>query len=259
MIAFSCSRCQHALTRHDNETGSKIACPACGQRLTVPSATSDPAVRIRCLCPQCRAVINAEPHRAGTTANCPRCGTAFQVPPPPKADLRLATEQSIMLGPAAGTPSEPTLPGEPEQPSSRPPTTSGREIATALGWAAFILGGAAVLMVALCCGLIWSVRESNAEHHAVYLKNDIASREAKLVAMELELAAALARGDQRKAQGHYEAMAQELGFIATDCDQLALRLSAGRERDDYLRIAQDRRTRAESCRTNAALLRNAQR
>ncbi|MBL8792740.1 MAG: paraquat-inducible protein A, partial [Planctomycetia bacterium] len=36
MIAFTCPKCQHQLTRHDNEAGSKIPCPACGQRLQVP-------------------------------------------------------------------------------------------------------------------------------------------------------------------------------------------------------------------------------
>lgn len=41
MIAFSCPRCNHGVTRHESEAGSKVACPSCGQRLQVPQSPHD--------------------------------------------------------------------------------------------------------------------------------------------------------------------------------------------------------------------------
>jgi len=36
-INFRCARCQHSLTRKDSEAGTKVQCPACNQKLLVPT------------------------------------------------------------------------------------------------------------------------------------------------------------------------------------------------------------------------------
>ena len=111
MIDFSCPKCTFALTRHNNEAGSKVSCPSCGQRVQVPRPPQQtdqtvmgelvcpeqlaPTVigelvlpvevgtssrTLRCVCPNCQATIKAKAYRAGTTVNCPQCKIPFDIP-----------------------------------------------------------------------------------------------------------------------------------------------------------------------------------
>lgn len=106
MIAFTCPACTMLLNVHDDQAGTKVPCPSCGQRLRVPQCpesesptimgkfvlptprTSGPdegARTIRCVCPHCQAIIKAPPRAAGAKAPCPRCSLLVEIPVP-KAD-----------------------------------------------------------------------------------------------------------------------------------------------------------------------------
>lgn len=108
MIAFNCPKCKIELRRQDHESGNKVPCPSCGQRLQVPqgpeqesqtimgellfpaaaAATQAPILpaTIRCVCPHCQAVIKAPPKAAGNRAPCPRCRLPVEIPVP-RAEL----------------------------------------------------------------------------------------------------------------------------------------------------------------------------
>ncbi|MBL8794607.1 MAG: hypothetical protein JNM56_11940 [Planctomycetia bacterium] len=306
MIAFSCPRCQHALTRHESEGGSKIACPGCGQRLQVPqpprvdktvlgqlsndagnktvigellpapllstprSVAANPApvpdpfvssTALRCVCPGCQALMSVNPRRAGSLADCPRCKTTFEVPVPRQADLLLdATPAALTALPPAlpvAAPAQPTDLFAFEEGSAPEPVRRSYRSAKSSGAPRLLLGlGLALtLVIGLCGGFGWMAMRSSQESRFISLQNQIASSDSKLNALDIELSGAVARGDAGKAALLLDSLAWECEQQAKDLDELAVRLSAGDERDFYVRRAQDRRTRAQTCRAEAAVLR----
>lgn len=115
MIAFNCPKCRTVVRRQHHESGTKVPCPSCGQRLQVPQvqepesptimgelvfpASSVPkvpssAATVRCTCPHCQAVIKAPAKTAGIRAPCPRCKLLVEIPVPkaePLANVPLET------------------------------------------------------------------------------------------------------------------------------------------------------------------------
>lgn len=135
MIAFTCPACTMLLNVHDDQAGTKVPCPSCGQRLRVPqcpesesptimgklvlptsrtSAPDEGARTIRCVCPHCQAIIKAPPKAAGAKAPCPRCSLLVEIPVPKAGHV----EEPLTVIPvrSSATPIAPppaTLPLEP--------------------------------------------------------------------------------------------------------------------------------------------------
>jgi Zn finger protein HypA/HybF involved in hydrogenase expression len=125
MIAFHCPKCRTLVQRHEQEVGTKILCPSCGQRLQVPQPRpSDqtlmgelaidpanktalgelapqpaakepraaspipartPGITFRFACPYCQAGIGASVNHAGKRGTCPRCKSPMDIPMPGRA------------------------------------------------------------------------------------------------------------------------------------------------------------------------------
>ncbi len=90
--SFACS-CGAQLSVKPELAGKRIACPQCGQPVTVPTVPS--GVTVRC---KCGKVYQVKPQMAGKTVRCTACGGLFIVPGPGKtgetASVRAASDEA---------------------------------------------------------------------------------------------------------------------------------------------------------------------
>ena len=95
------------------------------------------------------------------------------------------------------------------------------------------------------------------EAEIVRLKNDVHRLQTQMEMVEFEYHNALLQKDPYRAASLCDQFAARADEQATACDLLAARLQQGNDRDEYVRMAQDRRRLALTWRTCAAQIRSA--
>lgn len=281
MIAFTCPACKSAVQRHDQEVGTKVSCPSCGQRLQVPKPSQDsptlmgvplpeplaapktasdhPAKIIRCVCPQCQAVIKAPAKAAGARSSCPRCGAPMEIPTPRAELVEDVLPVSVTASPPMPVGPSPEVVRDYSHGHTALPRGQQAGTGNGLsgGMAALILG--IVLLVGLGGGLLLTVILTSAatnDSEVVKLRNQISSSEVQLDALDAEFRAAVARGNAAHAAVLGDQIAAKYEDQAILCDMLTTRLAHGPERDSFVRIAADSRANAQRCRTQSAHIRS---
>ncbi|MBL8797210.1 MAG: hypothetical protein JNM56_25130 [Planctomycetia bacterium] len=286
MLSFSCSRCKHNLTRHENEAGSKVACPSCGQRLLVPeqiragkdgdlqldpaeillhgdsqlTTTPEKAARgvLRFECPHCKSVLKADPAKAGTRANCPKCGKLAEVPVPKGRLLEerepIIEDLSAHLVPQLPPPEPSRNPYRVEPVRSTPPLTptpssSYRHL---ILLALLLLAGVGVGVFAVS---YYRSERAAQEAESLRLKSRIQSLHSQLNALDIEFRAAVSRRDKYRASTLCDQIAHKAELLAEEIDHLVVKLPSGPERDQFVGMAANARLTVAENRATAAQMR----
>lgn len=147
------------------------------------------------------------------------------------------------------------------EPTSGTPTSPGGTERKAPSSAALWIAGLAILLCAsITVGLLlvsyFRTAGVSQDSEVVRLKNDIHRLQTQLEAVEIEYHNALLHRDRSRAATLCDQFAARADEQATACDLLAVRLTQGNERDDCVRMAQDRRRLALTWRTCAAQIRS---
>jgi len=286
MIAFPCPRCKHNLTRHENEAGSKVACPSCGQRLLVPERSRtgkeadlqlDPAEILlhgnsqaataaaksergvlRFECPHCKSVLKADPAKAGTRATCPKCGRLAEVPVPKGKllDEPIIEDLSAHLVPQLPPPEPPrnpylveAVPSRSTPPPMPAPSSPYRHLVLL---ALLLLAGVGVGVFAVS---YYRSERAAQEAESLRHKSRIQSLHSQLNALDIEFRAAVSRRDKYRASTLCDQIAHKAELLAEEIDHLVVQLPSGPERDQFVGMAANARLTVAENRATAAQMR----
>jgi DNA-directed RNA polymerase subunit RPC12/RpoP len=278
-IKYNCPRCKAPLEAPATEAGMKKPCPACGQRLQVPtppppapemvqpnlnktmmagdeSRMAPPQPPIKYNCPNCKKPLESPASEGSKKKNCPSCGQRLQIPAAPNLNKTILASDESKTAVAAGYPVPapgfaPGVPGAPAAPLPSHTAFTPRNLA---------IGGFVLLLLLIAVPAF--IRGGKVEDRDALAK---AQQEVEKLKAEIELRK-LELEKQKNNENETRKLIQDLASKIREQDQRALNEEQKRKWDQekkelvekQQKLLQDQKDREDRIQREIDALRNKQ-